>query len=287
MSVKPRPPQSLKNQEAWTAKLENFDPTVVEQYPRAKRLCGLTCSGLPIRNVDPNFDVAHKAPVKRPKLKRWGWKIGVALAITAVGTALQLGTSHGIEQLLDNRWAKIGVASIFLLGVQIMIARAQGIKVGGIQEEVLRPGSLWSSYQKLPFFKYHDHVLKSLGLIEIGAFRQHGCQNLMVRTIYMSPIENVLVEVGAEAGREFFTIESVVNSGKFLETHSLCKPTMEKSNLQLRHQRRSASHQDILKALEDHDQFVCEFAGSGFNEAQFDEQKFPRFLVWGGEKNAT
>ena len=279
--------RGLKKREAWATKLENFDSKVLDQYPKAKRLCGIACDMLPVRNVDPDFDVTHKAPVKRPKLKRWGWRIGVALAISVVGAALQFGTSYGIEQLLDNQLAKIGVVVIFMIGINVAVAMAQGIKVGGTQEEAVQPGSRWATYQKLPFFKYHDHVLKSLGLIEIGAFRQSGCQNPMVRTIYLSPIGNVLVEVGVEAGREFFTVESVVNSGKFLETHSLCKPGLQKSDLLLRHHRRAASHEDILKALEDHDQFVSEFAGSGFNEAQFDEEKFPRFLEWGGEKNAT
>ena len=279
--------QALKKREAWTTKLENYDPNVLDQYPKAKRLCGLACSMLPTRNVDPNFDAAHKAPVKRPKLKRWGWKIGAVVGITVVGGALQLGTSYGLEQFLENRWAKLGVMLVFLVGINFAIAMAQSVKVAGIQEEAVQPGSRWAAYQKLPFFKYHDHVLKSLGMIEIGAFRQNGCNVPVVRTIYTSPTGNVLVEVGSEAGREFFTIESVINSGKFLETHSLCKPSIEKSDLLLRHQRRAASHEDILKALEDHDQFVSEFAGSGFNEAQFDEQKFPRFLIWGGEKKAT
>lgn len=279
--------RTLKKREAWTTKLENFDPNVLDKYPKAKRLCGLASSTLPIRKVDPNFDVTHKAPVSRPKLKRWGWKIGVAVVISVVGAALQFGTSYGLQQLLDVWWAKIGVTFVFMMGINLAIFMAQKVKVGGIQEEAVQSDSRWATYQKLPFFKYHDHVLKSLGLIEIGAFRQSGCQNPMVRTIYTSPTGNVLVEVGAEAGREFFTIESVINSGKFLETNSLCKPGQEKSDLLLRHQRRAASHEDILKALDDHDQFVGEFAGSGFSEAQFDEQKFPRFLEWAEEKNAS
>ena len=279
--------RALKKREVWTTKLENFDPKVLEQYPNAKRLCGIACSTLPVRKVDPNFDVTHKAPVKRPKLKRWGWKIGAAVAISVVGTALQFGTSYGLQQLLDVWWAKIGVTFVFVMGINLAIFKSQQIKVGGIQEEEVQSDSRWAAYQKFPFFKYHDHVLKSLGLIEMGAFRQSGCQNPLVRTIYTSPIGNVLVEVGAEAGHEFFTIESVINSGKFLETNSLCKPGQEKSDLLRRHQRRAAKHEDILKALNDHDQFVSEFAGSGFSEAQFDEKKFPRFLEWAGEKNAS
>lgn len=279
--------KGLKKRDAWTTKLENYNSNILAQYPKAKRLCGLACPTLPPRSVDPNFDVTHKPPVKNPKLKRWGWKIGAALGISIVGAGIQFGTSYGVEQLLDSRWIKIGLSLAFLIGVNVAIAMAQQIKVGGRQEETVQPGSRWAAYKKLPFFKYHDHVLKSLGLIELGTFRQNGAPSPLVRTIYLSPTGNVLVEVGVELNREFFTIETVVNSGKFLETHSVVKPSQGKSDLLLRHQRRSASHEDILKALEDHDDFVGEFAGSGFNEAQFDKQKFGRFLEWGGEKNAS
>jgi len=278
--------KALKKRAEWELKLEGFDPEVFNQYPRALRLCGIGSPGLPSRRVDPDYDVAQKSKIKSPKLKRWGWKIGAALAILTIGTTFQHGTSYGLEGLIQNRYAQIGMAMVFMFGIHMAVFLAQGVKVGGMLEEPIKPGSLFARYQKLPFFKYHNHVLKSLGMIELGAFKQTGGHVCMVRTIYLSPNGNVLVEVGVE-GKEFFTIQSVINSGKFLETHSKATPRLIKADLLKRHQRRSASHEDILQALEDHDHFVAEFAGSGFNEAQFDEEKFPRFLEWGGEKNAS
>ena len=278
--------RAMKKREAWTIKLDNFDPKVLDQFPHAQRLCGIESPGLPSRKIDPDFDVEKKPKMKSPKLKRWGWQIGAIAGISVLGGILQFGTSYGLGELLQNGWAQLVVGILFMVGVQIAMFKAQGVRVGGLLEEPVKPGSLWAKYQNLPFYKYHDHVLKSLGMIELGAFKQTGGHVCMVRTIYLSPNGNVLVEVGVE-GREFFTVESVVNSGKFLETHSVIKPTQITADLLRRHQRRSASHEDILQALEDHDHFVSEFAGSGFSEAQFDTEKFPRFIEWGGEKNAT
>ena len=280
--------KTMKKREEWEAKLENFNPEVLNQYPHAQRLCGVETLGLPIRRVDPEFDVVCKPVVKNPKLKRWGWKIGSVIAIAVVGGMLQYGTSDQLEQFLNGgEWARLAVTIFFMLAVNFAIFKAQQAKVGGVQEERIKPGSRWAKYQKLPFFKYHDHVLKELGMVELGSFRHVGLQHAMVRTIYLSPDGNVLVEVGIEGHREYFTIETVVNSGKFLETHSMAKPSMEKRDLLHRHQRRSASHEDILKALEDHDHFVSEFAGRGFLEAQYNEDRMPRFIEWGGEKNAV
>ena len=278
--------RTMQKREAWEVKLQNFNPEMLGQYSHAMRLCGTETSGLLNRRVDPNFDVTQKSKSKRPKLKQWGWKIGAILAVSVIGGVLQFGTTYGLRDLLDNRWAQMGVGLLFMIGIQVALFKAQGVRVGGLLEEPIKPGSRWAKYQTLPFFKYHDHVLKSLGMIELGAFKQTGGHVCMVRTIYISPNGNVLVEVGIE-GKEFFTIESVINSGKFLETHSMAKPGQIKANLLQRHQRRSASHEDILQALEDHDQFVREFAGTGFCEAQFDAEKYPRFLEWGGENNAT
>ena len=276
----------LKKREAWQVKLDNFDPKILDQYSHALRLCGAENPGLPSRKIDPNFDVAPKPKSNRPKLKRWSWKLGALLVISTIGFGLQLGTNYGLGDLIQNGYVQAGVGFLFMMGIQLAIFKAQGVKVGGTLEEPIKPGSRWAKYQTLPFFKYHDHVLKSLGMIELGAFKQTGGHVCMVRTIYLSPNGNVLVEVGIE-GREFFTIESVINSGKFLETHSMASPSSVKADLLQRHQRRSASHEDILQALEDHDHFVSEFAGSGFSEAEFNAEKFPRFLDWGGEKNAT
>lgn len=122
---------------------------------------------------------------------------------------------------------------------------------------------------------------------EMGTFQQ--TSQGVIRTIYLSPAGNLLAEVGRErgrGGRPFFALKTVVNSGKFLETHSLAKAKQEKSDPANRHQRRSADHKDILRAFEEHDRFVNEFTYGSYREAQYDAEKFARFLQWGGESNA-
>ncbi len=279
--------QAMKKREIWNEKLEEFDVATLSQHPHALRLCGAENSGLPIRKIDRDFDVPQQREVKNPLIKRWVWKIGSAFAISFAGYYLMAGTSQGLDTIIQSSWAKAGIGVLFVVFINVLITLSAGAKVAGIQEVEIKPGSWWAQYQKLPFFKYHDHVLKSLGMVELGAFRRVGGVSHMFRTVYLSPQGNLLVEVGVEEGREYFTLESVVNYGKFLETHSMATPAKEKSDIKLRHLRRSASHEDILKALSDHDQFVSEFATGGFLEAQFNQEKMSRFLEWGGEKKAV
>ena len=108
---------------------------------------------------------------------------------------------------------------------------------------------------------------------------------MLFRTIYLSPQGNTLVEVGMEFVKQFFTIETLTNDGKFLETHSLATKLKEKLDPNVRHLRRAADHEDILRAFEEHDDFVAErtFGGSVL-EAQFTEERFGRFLAWPSEK---
>ena len=89
-----------------------------------------------------------------------------------------------------------------------------------------------------------------------------------------------MVEVGLESSKPFFAIETVTNDGKLLETHSLLTKSQETNDVFACHQRRSAKHENIILALENHDQLVAEFTNVGsVVEAQFTEVKFPRFLA--------
>jgi len=85
--------------------------------------------------------------------------------------------------------------------------------------------------------------------------------------------------------RQFFTIETLTNDGKFLETHSLVTKVHEMLDPNVRHLRHAADHEDILRALEEHDDFVAERTyGGSVLEAQFTEERFGRFLAWPSEK---
>ena len=132
------------------------------------------------------------------------------------------------------------------------------------------------------FYLYHDRVLQELGFEKLGSclHRKHA-----VRWIYLSQSGNLLVElveVGLGAGKNFFTLKTVTNDGKFLETNSMVKAKHEKRDVNMRLQLRSANHEDIIRALAEHDRLVTDFTyGGSVQEAQFTEERFERFLRWG------
>ena len=138
-----------------------------------------------------------------------------------------------------------------------------------------------ASYRLQDFYKYHAHVLTELGFIEIGDFKLLGSHAHLVRTIFLSPTGNLLVEVGEQSGIPFFTLESLTNTGKLLETHSLIGPTHELADESKAHLRQSASHLDIVKALQDHDELVAKITFTGATlEGQFTAENFGRFLAF-------
>ena len=94
-----------------------------------------------------------------------------------------------------------------------------------------------------------------------------------------------MVEIGTQNGHHYFTLESLTNGGKFLETHSMISPKLEVRNESAIHQRWAADHQDIIKALEMHDELVSEFTftGSAY-EAKFTPENFARFLAYPSAK---
>ena len=145
-----------------------------------------------------------------------------------------------------------------------------------------------SQFTKSGFLQYHGRVLEELGFekLETGLQMKHE-----IRLIYLSHAGNLLVELGDRglgAGKPFFILSTVTNDGKFLETNSLVDTKNENRDTNMRFQGRSANHGDIIRALAEHDQLVAEFTkGGSVQEAQFTEERFERFLVWGGENKAV
>jgi len=273
-----------KDQE-WRERLDEDRTEVYRSNPNAMRLVGATqFMGEPrpiSRQMDIEFDVAPRKEVKRPKLKRWTWMIGIGAVLGAVGGLAQFEFMHNsVVQNFLGEWAHL-IAIVVFGGVFNVLIHSLAQKNGaGRQEITLEADSWWARFRKSAFYQYHDRVLNELGFITMGHFRQAGAPAPVVRTIYLSPTGNLLVEIGCEAGKEYFTIESVTNNEKFLETHSLCKLANEKNDIYQRHQRKAADHEDIVRALGEHDALVGEFTGSAYREAQFTEERFPRFLEW-------
>ena len=147
----------------------------------------------------------------------------------------------------------------------------------GRNENPLTPET--ATYRESAFYRYHAKVLNDLGMVEIGDFHQTGGPSILTRTIFLSPNGNLLVELGVEQGLPFFVIESLINSDKFLETHSMVSRWGEIRSESKPHQRRSANHKDIMRALQSHDELVNEHTFSGSNrEAKFTAENFGRFL---------
>ena len=73
-------------------------------------------------------------------------------------------------------------------------------------------------------------------------------------------------------------LESLLNTEKFVETHSLIEPETMAINNNSNFLRRSASHLDLVQAFDDHDHFVEELnEPRTVKEADFSAWKFERF----------
>ena len=271
--------------QTWRDKLDDDRTEVYRKHPHAMRLVGATeflnGAGPIERPMDLEFDVALSKEVKRPKTKRWTWILVSAFIVGGVGGLAQFYflKSSPITEFLGE-WSQL-IAILFIGGgVNLLIHSLNRKNVAGQQELPLETGTMWTRYRESAFYQYHDRVLNELGFRTVGHFRLSGAPSPLARTIYLSPRGNVLVELGVQSGREFFTIESVTNNEKFLETHSMVTPSHEKTDIYQRHLRNSASHEDIVQALEEHDAHVGRTIGSGYREAMFTEERFPRFIAW-------
>ena len=88
-------------------------------------------------------------------------------------------------------------------------------------------------------------------------------------TIFLSRQQNLLVELGIEHGSPFFTLASLLNDVRFLETHSMLGKSNETASPLAKFIRRSAAHGDLLART-----------GGTQREAEFTPERFPRFLAW-------
>ena len=279
--------RAWKKEKEWFKRTEEFQQSDIVKYPKAVRLIhgdpSLSPSSLAPRSIDPTYDVPAKPDKKHPKSRAFAWRmLAVAISVGVV-CIVQAGLFY-----FDAQW-NTGIVSA--VGFMFVLTMTQVFLQLGItsinksrQETPVKEKK--AHYRRRAFHQYHDKVLKELGFRDIGDYRLVGANDPMLyRTIYLSPQGNTLVEVGVQGMRQFFTIEMLTNDGKFLETHSLATKLKEKLDPNVRHLRRAADHEDILKALEEHDDFVAERTyGGSVLEAQFTEERFGRFLAWPSEK---
>lgn len=280
----------LRNEE-WLAKMDEDRSAVYRQNPGAMRLVGassyMTEFFEPVRTIDPAYDVHPRKKIKKQKsrFRTFSTALIAGLLFGGIGgfAQYQVGQWEAVGDLL-NGWggliAVFVVVSVVNLIPQFMVAKDQERQ----PERKVESNSLFAGFTKKGFYQYHDRVLEELGFEKLGHYQYRH----MARSIYLSQPGNLLVEVGVDAHRQFFTFETITNGGKFLETHSLLKLKHEKRDVNMRFQRRSANHEDIVQALAEHDRLVAEFTyGGSVQEAQFTEERFERFLRWGAEKNAS
>ena len=264
-----------------------LDQNRTEQYaahPAAMRLLDqqrLGESSLQVRRVDLNFDVPSQPPIKQPRFKGWVFKIVIIVFFAFLGAGLHyyIKRCDFYNDLAD--WATLGIAmlSTVVQSLGTLIALVGVKRVVGRQEEKL-PASK-TKYRETGFHQYHSAVLAELGFTEVGDYQLVGASSPLSRTIFLSRQRNLLVELGIQTGAPFFTLESLLNDGRFLETHSMLGKSSETASPLAKFIRRSAAHGDLLLALEEHDQLVGEFtAGGGVREAEFTPERFPRFLAW-------
>ena len=276
-----------QKEKTWLKRTEAFQRSDLIKYPKAVRLVhgdpSLSPSSLAPRSIDPTYDVPAKPDKKHPKSRAFAWRL-LSIAISAgVVFAVYSGLFY-----FDTQWNTGILSGAVFMFVLIMSQTFLELGINSInksrQETPVKEKK--ASYRRCAFHQYHDKVLKELGFRDIGDYRLVRVNDpLLLRTIYLSPQGNTLVEVGMEFGKQFFTIETLTNDGKFLETHSLVTKLKEKLDPNVRHLRRAADHEDILKALEEHDEFVAERTyGGSVLEAQFTEERFGRFLAWPCEK---
>ena len=279
--------RAWKKEKEWLKRTEAFQRSDILKYPKAVRLVhgdpSLSPSSLAPRSIDSTYDVPAKPDKKHPKSRAFAWRLLAVAISVGVVFAVQTGLYY-----FDAQWNNGIVSAMIFMFALTMSQTFLQLGITSInksrQETPIKEKK--ANYRHTAFHQYHDKVLKELGFRDIGDYRLVGANDPMLfRTIYLSPQGNTLVEVGVEFVKQFFTIETLTNDGKFLETHSLATKLKEKLDPNVRHLRRAADHEDILRALEEHDDFVAErtFGGSVL-EAQFTEERFGRFLAWPTEK---
>ena len=271
----------LLNGEDWEQKINDDRTKSYRSSQKAMRLINHETyfnGSLQQRTIDASYDVPATKKTTRRKTKH----VSLVIAGILVNCLAVAGISY--LQFSSDFFAGFGkmggqllmVIPMIIIGVLAKLIRR---RVVSREEEELPLAK--SKYRELDFYKYHAQVLVELGFVEIGDYRQLGIEGYLVRTIFLSPRGNLLVELGEQNGIPFFTLESLTNSGKLLETHSLIGPKHELVDESKAHLRQSASHLDFVKALEDHDELVSKmtFAGA-ILEGQFTAENFGRFLAF-------
>ncbi|MDB2687255.1 hypothetical protein N9Y42_08585 [Mariniblastus sp.] len=271
-----------KDQE-WIKKLDDDRTELYRQFPGAMRLAGNAFYGgefcLPMRRVDPTFDVTPDPEVKRPKLKRFGWQV-----LVIAGSLLFAFFASRMEgsDWVQNNFGSFYFGFVIMIVAQFLMTWLQTRQVAGRQETEINKSK--AHHRKFGFHQWHDRVLNELGFVEIGDYQLEGAEIPIARTIYVSPQGNTLITLSQGS----FCIDTVTNAGKFLETNSLLPITYEKYELSQRSHLRSAKDIDFLQALENHDKLVGEFTyGGSVQEAQFTKERFPRFLSWATRKDES
>jgi len=273
--------------EDWSARIDEDRSAVYRQHPSAMRLVGassyLSESFEPIRTIDPIYDVQPRKKIEKQQSELWQL---VPLLLFLVLPLCGLLAGGGIVKLVID-WGPLLTLCCFGIGIPMMAYTLYADAQERQPEQKVETNSFAIQFgEKTGFHRYHDRVLIELGFKKLRTCLRGGRG---VRFIYLSQAGNLLVELvefGSGYGKPFFVLATVTNDGKFLETHSLVKPKDEKRDLNMRWQRRSANHQDFVRALAEHDQLVAKVTGGSVQEAQFTEERYERFLRWGAERNA-
>ena len=269
----------LLDGESWEQKIHDDRTKLYRSSQKAMRLIDHETyfnGSLQQRTVDASYDVPATKKTTRRKTKH------LTLVIAGiVANGLLVGGISYFQHSSDflAGIGKTGVQFLMLIPLAIM-----GSLIGAIRKRVVRRDEeklplAKATYRELDFYKYHAQVLAELGFVEIGDYKQIGIPTQLVRTIFLNPKGNLLIEIGLDFGRPFFTLESLTNSGVLLETHSLIGPKHELTDISKAHLRQSALHLDIVQALEDHDELVAGVTFTGaIMEGKFTAENFGRFL---------
>ena len=278
----------MRHERKWRKRAEAFHHSDLSEFPKAVRLVhanpNLAPSSLAPRSIDHTYDVPAQLKKANPRARMIAWQTAAALFSVGIVVAVQL-----LLLELGGNWNRgiISVmgGSVFFSVFQFFVHRKINAANKSRQESRIKEKK--ARYRHIAFHQYHDKVLRELGFRDIGDYLLVSSSNArQIRTIYLSSQGNTLVEVGQDSHRDYFTIETLINDGKFLETHSLLSKKQEQLDLNTRHLRRSAKHIDLLQALQEHDEFVNERTyGGSVLEAQFTEERFERFLAWPSYKD--
>ena len=283
--------RELRDNEECSARIGEDRSDIYRQNPGAMRLVGASSymseSFEPVRAIDPVYDVP---PGK--ELESWLWRLVPAFVLQGLIVCVLILGKYEIIKLqrlpeLMEDWGPMLVLGCFGIGIPMavycLLTEGQERRV----ETKIETNSPFAQFHKSAFYLYHDRVLEELGFEQTGTLL---CCKHRVASIYLSKSGNLLVElvqVGFGAGSHFFALATVTNDGKFLETSSSVKPKHERRDVNMRFQRRSASHGDFVRALTEHDRLVGEFTyGGTVQEAQFTEENYERFLRWGAKTYA-